>query len=444
MARPLRFCFLSIFYPPYSFGGDAIFVSRLANALARRGHEVDIIHCVDSYRTLAPKKPEGPFVNHPNVTVHSLRSRIGRLSPLVAQQTGMTWPKTDAILGVFYGKKFDVIHYHNISLLGPRVLQLEPDYRDYIKLYTAHEHWLVCPMHVLWKNNERVCDKPECLRCTLKFRRPPQLWRYGNLLERCEASVDTFISPSLFTDRMHHERGFKFPMTVLPHFVPPDDHGASADSSPPHPRPYFLYVGRLEKSKGVETLLPVFRRYEHADLLIAGTGTLEAELRRQAEGMANVCFLGALPQERLSELYRRAIAVLVPSSGYEVLGLIILEAYLRRTPVIARDLGALTEVVEQSQGGILYRNPEELLAAMERLRCDAALRRQMGDRGFQGYRQQWTEEVHMETYFRVINETARRKLGLVPWEQPTRQSLQFPAASVSDAERASAIRGRSR
>ena len=47
---------------------------------------------------------------------------------------------------------------------------------------------------------------------------------------------------------------------------------------------------------------------------------------------------------------------LVPSSGYEVLGLIILEAYLQRTPVIAHDLGALTEVVEQSQGGLLYRN----------------------------------------------------------------------------------------
>ncbi len=435
MTRPLRFCFLSIFYPPYSFGGDAIFVSRLANALARRGHEVDVIHCVDSYKTLAHKEPEQPFINHPNVTVHSLRSRIGLLSPLVAQQTGMTWPKTDGILRVFYSKKFDVIHYHNTSLFGPRVLQLQPDYRDYVKLYTTHEHWLVCPMHVLWKNNERICDKPECLRCTLKFRRPPQLWRYSHLLEKCEASVDAFISPSLFTKDMHHERGFKFPMTVIPHFVPQDDQGASANSLLPHPRPYFLYVGRLEKIKGVETLFPAFRHYEHADLLIAGTGTLEADLRRQAEGMSNVYFLGALPQEQLADFYRNAIAVLVPSAGYETLGLIILEAYLQRTPVIAHDLGALTEVVEQSQGGILYRNATELLAAMERLRCDAALRRQMGDQGYQARAERWTEKVHMEAYFRVLSETARRKLGFVPWEQPVRQSLQFPAAPGSDAER---------
>jgi glycosyltransferase involved in cell wall biosynthesis len=436
--RPLKFCFLSIFYPPYSFGGDAIFVSRLANALAARGHEVDIIHCVDSYKSLAHREPEQTFINHPNVTVHSLRSRMGILSPLIAQQTGSPWPKTNKILEVFYSKKFDIIHYHNISLFGPGVLRLAPDYRDFIKLYTAHEHWLVCPMHVLWKNNQRVCDKPECLRCTVRFRRPPQLWRYTRLLEKCRTSVDAFISPSMFTQQMHQHRGFASPMTVLPHFVP--DAGNSdtpaQNGSSPHPRPYFLYVGRLEKIKGVETLFPVFRQYKHADLLIAGTGTLEAELRRQtqSEGMTNVHFLGSVSQDQLGRLYRHAIAVLVPSAGYEVLGLIILEALLQRTPVIAHDLGALTEVTQQSQGGLLYRNSDELLAAMERLRTDPALRRELSERGYQAYKNHWTEDSHLDAYFQILDDTARRKLGFVPWQQPARPSLELQtAASVAPA-----------
>ena len=437
MLRPLRFCFLSIFYPPYSFGGDAIFVSRLANALAAREHEVDIIHCVDSYKTLSKVEPEQTFANHPNVTVHRLRSRIGILSPLIAQQTGSPWPKTKKILEVFYSKKFDVIHYHNISLFGPGVLRLEPDYRDFIKLYTAHEHWLVCPMHVLWKNNQRVCDKPECLRCTLRFRRPPQLWRYTNLLDKCRRAVDAFISPSMFTQQMHQQRGFASPMTVLPHFVPETPAAdSSAQGGPsPHPRPYFLYVGRLEKIKGVETLFPVFRDYPHADLLIAGTGTLEAELRRQAANIPNVSFLGAVPQDQLRDLYRQAIAVLVPSAGYEVLGLIILEALLQKTPVIAHDLGALTEVTQHSQGGLLYRNGEELVAAMERLRTDLALRRELGERGYQAYTKHWTESAHLEAYFRVLEDTARRKLGFVPWQQRGRSPLAFPPASAAAASR---------
>jgi glycosyltransferase involved in cell wall biosynthesis len=428
VARPFRFCHLSTFYPPYSFGGDALYLYRLANALGRRGHEVDVIHCADSYHALQPQAPGRQFPNHPNVAVHTLRSRWGVLSPLLSQQTGGTWLKTDRIREVLLSKKFDVIHYHNVSLLGPKVLQLEPDYRDFVKLYTTHEHWLVCPMHVLWKNNERLCEKPECFRCTLYFHRPPQWWRYTNLLEKSAAFVDLFLSPSRFTRQMHRDRGFRRPMEHLPLFVRPTSPASAPAEASPHPRPYFLFVGRLEKLKGLQTLLPVFRNYPQADLLVAGTGSCEAELRRQAEGVPNVRFLGWLGQDRLEALYRHAIALLVPSIGYEVFGTVILEAYQQSTPVIAHALGALQEVVEESQGGFLYRSPEELLAAMDRLRSDPALRRGAGERGYRKFVELWSEEAHLDSYFRLLEETARRKFGCVPWERPGRQTLEFPPA----------------
>ena len=405
-----------------------MYLYRLVNALAERGHEVDVIHCVDSYKALARREPVQQFPNHPNVTVHSLRSPFGLLSPLIAQQTGSSWPKTRRILEVFLSKKFDVIHYHNISLFGPKVLQIRPDYADFIKLYTAHEHWLVCPMHVLWKNNKRVCDKPDCLRCTLKLRRPPQWWRYTPLLQNCAGSIDAFVSPSSFTRTMHHERGFKEPMEVLPYFVPEQDLAVS-EAAPPHPRPYFLFVGRLEKIKGVETLFPVFRRYEHADLLIAGTGSYENELRSQAREMTNVHFLGSLSQEQLRNFYRNAVALLVPSSCYEVFGIIIIESFLQKTPVIAHDLGGLSEVVQESQGGFLYRSDEQLIAAMERLRTDRALRRRMGESGYLKYRERWNESAHLQMYFQVLEQTARRKLGGVPWHQSGRQTLRLLATA---------------
>jgi glycosyltransferase involved in cell wall biosynthesis len=429
--RPLKFCHLSIFYPPYSFGGDAMYLYRLVNALARRGHEVDVIHCADSYHLLEPRTPAPGFPNHPNVTVHTLRSGWGMLSPLLTQQTGGAWLKKNRILEVFLGKKFDVIHYHNTSLFGPRALTLRPDYSDFIKLYTTHEHWLVCPMHVLWKNNERVCDKPACLRCTLAFRRPPQWWRYTRLLERCARHVDAFISPSRFTRQMHLDRGF-VPAAVfehVPYFVPPQEEAHVSVESSPHPRPYFLFVGRLEKIKGVQNLIPVFRNYPHADLLVAGTGNYEAELKSQAAGIANVVFLGAQPQAQLRALYRHAIAVLVPSICYEVFGIILLEAYMQRTPVIVHDLGGLKEVVEESQGGFAYRTTEELLEAMEQLRTDSALRTQMGERGFRKYHERWNEEAHLAMYFRVLEETAQRKFGHLPWQAPLRASLRFTPAT---------------
>ncbi len=427
MKRPLRFCHLTTFYPPYSFGGDAMYLYRLVNALARRGHEVDVMHCADSYHSLHPGPPPKEFPNHPNVTIHTLKSRWGIISPLVSQQTGSTWPNTDRIRSVLLSKRFDVIHYHNVSLLGPRVLQLDPDYRDFLKVYTTHEHWLVCPMHVLWKNNQRLCDKPECFRCTLKFHRPPQWWRYTNLLKKCVTSVDAFFSPSRFTREMHHDRGFARSIEHLPYFAPPNEGDSSTLEVSSHTRPYFLFVGRLEKIKGLQDLIPLFRTYPHADLLVAGTGEFEPELRRQAAGIDNVIFLGSLQQAELRRLYRNAIAVLVPSICYEVFGIIILEAYRERTPVIVRRLGGLREVVEESEGGFTFDSQDELLSAMEQLRTDQELRRQMGERGYQKYLERWSEEAHLQIYMQLLESSAARKFGDVPWQSSDRQVLKASA-----------------
>ena len=48
----MRFCMVTTFFPPYHFGGDAVFVANLANLLAGAGHHVEVVHCVDSFRLL--------------------------------------------------------------------------------------------------------------------------------------------------------------------------------------------------------------------------------------------------------------------------------------------------------------------------------------------------------------------------------------------------------
>ena len=48
----LRIVMFTTFYPPYSFGGDAVGVQRLATAIANRGHDVTVVHDVDAYLTL--------------------------------------------------------------------------------------------------------------------------------------------------------------------------------------------------------------------------------------------------------------------------------------------------------------------------------------------------------------------------------------------------------
>ncbi len=415
MDRPLNFLHITTFYPPYSFGGDAIYVYRLCHALGDAGHEVDVVHCVDSYHLLHPDPPRLEFAPHPRVRRHELRSRLGSLSPLLTYQTGRPLLKGRQLREILFSRHYDVVHFHNISLLGPKILTLKPAGRP-IKLYTAHEHWLICPTHVLWKFNRAPCDRPQCLACTLRAWRPPQLWRYTRLLEHCAGHVDQFLSPSRFSAGMHASRGFPHPLAPLPYFTELRDEDWSAPGPRPHPRPYFLFVGRLEAIKGLHTLLPLWSQVKGADLLVAGAGTQAGQLRAMAAGDARIHFLGEQSQKQLGSLYCHAVACIVPSITYETFGIVSIEAFARKTPVIVRDLGALPEVVEESGGGFVFRTDRELLEAIEAVLASPGLRNELGERGYEAFRRNWSPEAHLKRYMEIIEATAKRKYGKAPWK----------------------------
>lgn len=421
--RPLRFCMVTTFYPPYSFGGDGIFVRRLANELARRGHTVDVIHCTDAYRLLAGGEPAGgagkPLDDHPNITVHSLKSPFGRLSPLATQQTGRPLFKS-ARLRQILEKGFDVIHYHNVSLFGPAVL----NYGQAIKLYTMHEYWLVCQTHVMFRFNREACTRQTCFRCSLAHKRPPQWWRHTRLLADAVKNVDAFITLSKFGEQMHRRMNFEAPFVHLPGFAPepvalkvPDATSSiDSDFAEPEepvrgasPEPYFLFVGRLEKLKGLQTLIPFFRDYAKARLVVAGSGSYERELRQAAAGSDNIRFLGQRSESQLRSLYKQALAVIVPSICYEMFPLVILESFGQHTPVIARNIGGMPEVILESGGGVIYDSDAELLAALDRFAVDAAYRQEAGRRGYEAARQKYTVTRHLDDYFALIRNIAARK-----------------------------------
>ncbi len=410
---------VTTFYPPYHFGGDGVFVYRLAEALAERGHSVDVIHSVDAYRLQHPKEPERSFAHHANIRRHELKTTTPKLSALTAHQTGAPGVYTRELRQLL-GRDYDVIHYHNISLMGgPSVLR----FGSALKLYTAHEYWLVCPTHVLFKFNEVACVKKQCLLCTLKYRRPPQFWRYTTLMARCLSEIDCLLSPSQFTQEKLRADGVRCPMTVLPHFVTmPTDESATPNRN--GARPYFLFVGRLEKLKGVQDLIRVFAAYGEADLVIVGSGDYESSLREQAQGLNHVRFTGTIGSSEISALYREAIAVLVPSLCYETFGLTVAEALAHRTPVIARRIGALTEIVEQSGGGLLFETLEQLRAQMERVRTELGLRDQLAARGRAAVADNWTSDVHLARYLQIVQ-------SLITTRAHTRDAKQDPRSTIT-------------
>ena len=391
---------ISIFYPPYAFGGDAIYLQRLCHELVRKGHEVDVIHCADSYHFFQSHVDPAEFPSSDGITVHRLESGFGSLGPLVAHQTGRPALIARRIAEILDSKPFDVIHYHNISLFGPGLFEIGARSQA-VKLCTSHDYWLICPTSVMWKNRSHACDRPTCWSCTLRHGRPPQLWRSTGLMRRASAQVDQFIAPSRFCAEMHRSRGFEPAMEVLPYFLNPPE--ASPADSTPQLRPYFLFVGRLEEYKGVQDILPAFQGPGDYDLLIAGAGRYEDELHSAAAGMERVKFLGWVSPDQLGRYYQHCLAVVVPSLTFETFGMIVIEAFASGAPVIARDLGVLPEVSAEAGGGLIFRNLTDLRSRLDDVAYDKQLRTRLGRRAREVFLDRWTPEAHLSRYFELIS-----------------------------------------
>ena len=409
----MRFAMVTTFYPPYNFGGDAQTVQRLTHALADRGHEVHVVHDLDAWHMMAAlrklpaaDREPAPPADRDGVVLHRLRSKAGALSCLATQQMGRP---------VFHGRElkkllsqnFDVIHFHNVSLAGgPGVLA----YGDAVKLYYAHEYWLVCETHFLWRDGG-PCPERDCLRCVINHRRPPQLWRATSWMERSWGHIDAFMTYSRFSADKHREFGFPHRMDVFPGFLA--DSAAPAanvrNSERPTEPAYFLFAGRLEQIKGLQDVIPHFLDGGDTELWVAGRGTYEGELKRLAAGSPRIRFLGFQTPEDLRALYRNAIALVVPSKFYETFGLVVIEAFREGTPVVARNLGPLPEIIEQSGGGLLFSDQQELKAALARLSSDEIFRSRVGRTARAAFEAHYSEEAAMRRYFALIEDASARR-----------------------------------
>lgn len=398
----MRFCFLTTFYPPWNFGGDGIQVQRLARALTRRGHEVTVVHSREGYRAMGGGEHPTPR-DDDGVRVVAIDAGRGVTSPLAIYLTGrplLVGRQLERALA----SPFDVVHFHNPSLLGgPAALRLGGG----VKLYTAHEQWLVCPTHFLWQDNVRVCVRPHCWRCTVRHGRPPQPWRSTGLLEESLRSLDLVIAPSVTSAGLHGRFAQIVKIATLAHFVP--------DPGPPPPReddrgtPYVLFAGRLEPIKGAQTLLGAFRRWSAARLVVAGTGGLEAQLREQAADLPHVEFVGWQARPELDRLLAGALAVVAPSVGHESFGLVPVEALARGVPAVVRDFGSLGELARQSDAIIGYDDEDELIGELDGLVRSPERRAALADVARRDYLAHWAEAPHLRGYFGLIADRARAR-----------------------------------
>jgi glycosyltransferase involved in cell wall biosynthesis len=293
-------------------------------------------------------------------------------------------------------------------------------------------------MHLLWKNGRKSYDGPACLRCTLRGRRPPQVWRQTGAIPQGLGQLDALIFPSHHTLEEHRRRGVVGPLVHIPYFLPDDWSGGIEDeerASDRSERPYLAAAGRLVAMKGFQRLIPIMKYLPEVDLRLAGTGPYEARLRDLARDLPNVRFEGLLGGPALARLFQGARAVVVPSLFPETFGYVILEAFAVRTPVVVhRDGGALHENGVLSGGGLGYRTDDEMLRVLRRIVHDDHLRSELAHRGFAMRTGEWSEAAHLDRYFGLIQGIRAAKLRTPhrPHARPNPNTVKATNADVND------------
>jgi glycogen synthase len=179
-------------------------------------------------------------------------------------------------------------------------------------------------------------------------------------------------------------------VTVIPNGIDPEDLQPRDEGRLERLRAEFaapdehlvLLIGRLVYEKGFQLALQAMPRLLESvpgtRFLVAGAGTHEAELRRQATELGlgrHGTFLGWIGDDVLHSLYRIADVCVVPSI-YEPFGLVALEAMASDCPCIVADTGGLREVVPHNEAGLRFRarDSASLGEMVERLLSDPGLR----------------------------------------------------------------------
>jgi glycosyltransferase involved in cell wall biosynthesis len=197
--------------------------------------------------------------------------------------------------------------------------------------------------------------------------------------------VSLYLAVSDFVRKKHVEAGLLQPgrIRVKPNFVWPQERRRGPGS-------YFAFVGRLSADKGIGELVDAWRVIP-APLILVGAGPEQHALEQHLP--KNVTMRGAVPPSEVADVLGGARALVFPTRAYEGAPRAILEAFASGVPVIASGVGALTELVEDGESGLLFnslRAPQIAAAATRLLEDDESER--MGEAAWHSWRTRYSPE----------------------------------------------------
>lgn len=252
----------------------------------------------------------------------------------------------------------DVIHLHNIKKYTPSLLKA---IRGYPTLQTVHDFSPICPTQWNLHKNLQPCPTGFSWRCFWQHRRDYNVISYFALVfsflrmrKLLKKSVNQFSAPSPLLTEYLIKNKFSSAEIIFPF-------QSRSSNTPQKPTEvgHFLFLGQLEKQKGVDILLKEFhlavQKNNRLKLTIAGNGSQKNELLKKIKEWHLENHVQLIQWcNNPSELYQQCSAVIFPSMGLESFGLVITEAMSHARPVLGTRRGPTPWLVDHEKTGLLF------------------------------------------------------------------------------------------
>ena len=351
----------------YPTGGDWTYVQNIRKIYELHGHEV-IPFSTSNDKNL-PSPYSGYFVNSYDFKQLNRRKSLG--NGIKAVKTSVVSRDAVKKLNLLLDNyDIKVAHLHNIHhYITPAIVEVLSKRKIRI-LWTLHDYKIICPENS-FVSNGRICEKcingsfyhcflQKCKKNSFLASGLAAFEAYYYHKKNVYSLVDYFLCPSNFLQQKFIEAGIKKSKLVETNLCYDisliDDYLKNQKTKIQKKEKYILYIGRLEKIKGINTLIKAVKGTDIV-LKIAGTGSEEQNLKNlmNEQQSNNIELLGFKNREEVFELISKSCFGVCPSEWYENLPYSVAEVLLFSKPVVGSDIGGIPELIKHRTTGLLFK-----------------------------------------------------------------------------------------
>lgn len=313
-------------------------------------------------------------------------------------------------------ENIDIVHVHNtLPLISPSVYYAAIHSKVPV-VQTVHNFRLLCPAATFTRKG-MICE--DCIHkgliCAVKNRCYREsfiqsLVSTANLVFHriigTYKKVNGYIALTQFNKEKLKSLINEDKIFVKPNFV---DFGYEK-STIPNSKNKFLYLGRIDKLKGIDIILKAWKEIKDEELYIVGSGPYEDEAKKFVldNKMSNVKFLGFKNKDEVRELLKNTKALVMASQWYEGFPMTIVESFALGVPVIAGDIGNLSIIVQNKKNGLLFKYDSyiDLKNKVELLK-NKQFQEQLSQCAYKSYIEKYNKEINYSELIKIYKTVDR-------------------------------------